>query len=296
MTLARQMYPGKTDIFIKMFDKATKYPYQYLLVDLKPFTPENDRLIANPEWTNRNKEHPNGFIKDKNADVSGHCCFGFSSEHIDKEPQENNKEKEIITAENMNNLQEKTAACDDCGLLFDSVHDVQRHVKSGWCPENSEPPSKKRKVEVDEDSENDDENVDENEGFCTLWKIAKQSTKERYDKVISQLIANGEDEEESREIAVERVQPYVERMFLSKYEILLNDYIFPLENNVLHKKVLAYVKTLLAKGINQTAAIKRTIKKYKKEFQDLFENEVTDDEDSNEEDDQTESESEAENA
>lgn len=44
MTLARQMYPSKTDTFQKAFAKATKNPYGYLLVDLKPFTSENDRL------------------------------------------------------------------------------------------------------------------------------------------------------------------------------------------------------------------------------------------------------------
>lgn len=44
MTLARQMYPGNTDKFMNTFGKATKYGYGYLLVDLKPFTEEGDRL------------------------------------------------------------------------------------------------------------------------------------------------------------------------------------------------------------------------------------------------------------
>ena len=44
MTLARQMYPKNSDKFLKAFEKATKYCYGYLLVDLKPFTNESDRL------------------------------------------------------------------------------------------------------------------------------------------------------------------------------------------------------------------------------------------------------------
>ncbi|WAQ97388.1 LOW QUALITY PROTEIN: YMD3-like protein [Mya arenaria] len=44
MTLARQMYPGHTDKCMNAFAKATKYPYGYLLVNLKPFTAEDDRL------------------------------------------------------------------------------------------------------------------------------------------------------------------------------------------------------------------------------------------------------------
>jgi hypothetical protein len=44
MTLARQMYPGQSDILLKQFAKAIKYPYGHLLVYLKPFTQEDQRL------------------------------------------------------------------------------------------------------------------------------------------------------------------------------------------------------------------------------------------------------------
>ncbi|WAR09591.1 hypothetical protein MAR_034667 [Mya arenaria] len=42
MILARQMYPGHCDILLKQFAKATKHPYGYLVVDLKPFTPKRN--------------------------------------------------------------------------------------------------------------------------------------------------------------------------------------------------------------------------------------------------------------
>ena len=77
-------------------------------------------------------------------------------------------------------------------------------------------------------------------------------------------MADGESEETARDTAEERTKPYDEKMFFSKYETLLNNYMFPLEDNVLHKKVLAYVKTLTAKGVNQTTAIKRSVRRYKK--------------------------------
>jgi hypothetical protein len=47
MTLARQMYPGKADVFMNQFDYATKDAYGYLLVDLKPHTPRECRLRPN---------------------------------------------------------------------------------------------------------------------------------------------------------------------------------------------------------------------------------------------------------
>ncbi|XP_053403263.1 uncharacterized protein LOC123555221 [Mercenaria mercenaria] len=72
-------------------------------------------------------------------------------------------------------MAEKGQACDDCGLLFDSGHDVQRHVKSGWCPENKEPPSKRARTEEDENQMDDD--VEDNEGYKHLWHLAKGCSK-----------------------------------------------------------------------------------------------------------------------
>lgn len=44
--LARQMYPGKWRAFLKAFEDATRKPHSYLLVDLRPDTPEACRLRA----------------------------------------------------------------------------------------------------------------------------------------------------------------------------------------------------------------------------------------------------------
>ena len=45
--LARQMYPGKSAFMREAFEDATSKPYTYLLVDLKPDTPEELRLRTN---------------------------------------------------------------------------------------------------------------------------------------------------------------------------------------------------------------------------------------------------------
>ena len=46
-TLGRQMYPGRARDFLHKFEKVTKEPYSYLVVDLKPETPESRRLCSN---------------------------------------------------------------------------------------------------------------------------------------------------------------------------------------------------------------------------------------------------------
>lgn len=40
-------------------------------------------------------------------------------------------EKDVTTEQTYINM----PFCDDCGVLLDSMHDLQRYVKS-WCPEN----------------------------------------------------------------------------------------------------------------------------------------------------------------
>ena len=45
--LARQMYPGKSAFMVEAFKDATKNPYSYLLVDLKPDSDEQYRLRTN---------------------------------------------------------------------------------------------------------------------------------------------------------------------------------------------------------------------------------------------------------
>ncbi len=44
MSLAQQMYPGKVNSFVNLFEKATHTPHSYLLIDLKQSTPEEERL------------------------------------------------------------------------------------------------------------------------------------------------------------------------------------------------------------------------------------------------------------
>lgn len=43
-TLARQMYPGKSKFLVEVFEDATRMPHGYILIDLKPSTPEELRI------------------------------------------------------------------------------------------------------------------------------------------------------------------------------------------------------------------------------------------------------------
>ena len=47
LTLAKQMYPGKTEHFVKKYEEAVQRPFGYLFIDLKPATKDECRLRTN---------------------------------------------------------------------------------------------------------------------------------------------------------------------------------------------------------------------------------------------------------
>jgi hypothetical protein len=263
VTLARQMYPGNTDTFQKAFTKATKNPYGYLLVDLKPFTSPNARLKYDIDWTdriltNQKPGHRTESIKDHNTVSTGHLSVGIQTVNITEEE---------------NTMGDKTQACDDCGLLFDTAHDVQRHVKRWWCPENNEPPAKKQKIE---DESVIDEGVEDNDGYKHLWNLAESWSQDKFNKIYEQYINNGENEDDANEKAEERTRPYKEKNFFDIYRALLEVYWFPLLTNATHRAIVKQINDFRSKGLSLTSAVKRVLKKNRSVFEDLFETEESD--------------------
>ena len=41
------MYPGKTDLFLNLYEEAVKTPFGYVLIDLETTTQDNCRLRIN---------------------------------------------------------------------------------------------------------------------------------------------------------------------------------------------------------------------------------------------------------
>ena len=47
LTLAKQMYPGRTEFFLRQYEEAVRRPYGYLLIDLETTTQDDCRLRTN---------------------------------------------------------------------------------------------------------------------------------------------------------------------------------------------------------------------------------------------------------
>lgn len=68
-TLARQMYPGKSQFLVEAFEDATKDAYGYLMIDLKPSTPDTLRIRARIRPTDVQHVYVNKFEDQEVLDV-----------------------------------------------------------------------------------------------------------------------------------------------------------------------------------------------------------------------------------
>ncbi|WAR04400.1 hypothetical protein MAR_019769 [Mya arenaria] len=287
------MYPGNTEKFQKAFARATKNPYGYLFVGLKPFTSENDRLRYDLTWIDTQTGNKTRLIsqmpeRQNRPDITSHShagrcetikemrvpeldhsSVGFQGVHIDEEQE--------------NTMADKAKACDDCGLLFDSGHDVQRHVKSGWCSENREPPAKRAKTEEDENEMDDD--LGDNKGYRHTWDLAQSCSQNKFNKLYDQFIDDGENEYDATDMAEKRMQPYKEKNFFDIYQTLLETYWLPLMTNATHLEIVQLINEFCSKEVSLPSAVKRVLKKKKIAFEDLVD---LDDSEESEEDESEE--------
>ena len=99
-TLGTFMFPGRLPEFMNIYRMATDKPYGYLVIDAKPDTPDDQRF-----------KHNILSIKEKQELKSTQSV-------LKRQASDNNK----------------MVSCNECGLMFEDVYDLQRHIKN-WCPE-----------------------------------------------------------------------------------------------------------------------------------------------------------------
>ena len=178
---ARQMYPNRSHFFIGQFEKATQRSHGYLFVDLKQSTSEEDRLKSDifhsvPDKTHREHQirqqlkpiqstspqlehgpgqdiamHPRE-IPANDKVMSSQMVEGKLTDHVTNHDGINiGDSADYIHPVTRHRAGNMTDVCDDCGIVFNNTHALQRHVKRG-CPEddsdNEIPSTKRRKFEL----------------------------------------------------------------------------------------------------------------------------------------------------
>ena len=147
--LARQMYLGQSEKFLSTYRMATSKPFGYLLIDLKPEPPNAKRLWPNViEQTNKTTtaEQPYFYYSEQKpspevVDPRSHLnfrkplhCQSYSLKDLitykrGPPPLHFQYSKEPMNDVDMASIMAR-ASCDECGLLFETLSDLQNHVRN----------------------------------------------------------------------------------------------------------------------------------------------------------------------
>jgi hypothetical protein len=93
-TLDRQMYPSRRNFLLQKFDETTERPYTYLLVDLKPTTPDSLRLRTDVLGTGIEKEKDEE--EEEKAEEEGVEDKSVEEEGVEEEKAEDEDEEGVI--------------------------------------------------------------------------------------------------------------------------------------------------------------------------------------------------------
>ena len=200
--LARQMYPGQSEKFLSTYRMATSKPFGYLLIDLKPDTPNDKRLWPNVfEQTNKapTTEQPYFYYSEQKAspeeqtDPRSHLNFrnpeqphplaDLKTYNRGVPPLHFQFSKEPMNVEDMASIMAR-ASCDECGVLFETLSDLQNHVRN-WCYGGSD--TKRPRLESQSSEEEENDNI----AFINMANEIKEETEERFKAHVQKYQADG---------------------------------------------------------------------------------------------------------
>ena len=292
--LARQMYPSNSKKFMNKYIEATKRPYGYLFIDLKQSTPEEDRLKTDI-FDNSLERESLRCQPYKSSNLIG----GSINEYINRDTSEVGQFEDGYRSEQTylrdvekdnTNTEEKMPSCDDCGLMFENIPDLARHMNR-WCPENND---LKRKRDDDEDDNipskksrlEEQTIIDEGEdvAFTKFAELAREASEDKWESKVDKYVNDGLTEEEARLKADLKLKVEDLDQLMSKYGIFLR-YELQLRGGKLHSKVMKLVEELVDDGMDYTKAIKIAIRKYKHMLENYIDEVIEDDSDDEEEND-----------
>lgn len=296
MTLARQMYPDNTQYLMRKFKEATEKPFGYLYIDLKPTTPEPMRMRTEIFSDMPIKEHKPG--------ATNQLQIPFEEErtHLNSSVEVKRPTFAIMDS----SVGSALSSCDDCGLVFDSPHDLQRHIKR-WCPENEnrkrqlslddheEPPKKKHHIfqsdeyEMDNEDDSPTESTEE-DYFKRMKRRAKVTNEDTWSEKVKKYRKEGLSKREAEKKANKKMEETDFISFLNLYGKTILD-MLDLKGGQIHEKVMNNVEKFLKKGYENLPAVRMALRKYKHLLEEMMY--LSDDEETN--DNEKDSEDEDEN-
>ena len=295
--LGRFMYPGRLREFLDVYQSATHPRYGYLVIDATQSTSENERLKTDI-FSNRNgvemgvtlptadhvpcielqhEDHPNGLTvvaKHQRQPMEVAQLNSINSEKIEKINQSE-------AGRQPNNIMANS--CDECGILFDTIHDLQRHVRNS-CPERG-PPCKRTKLEVVESEEPNAEMAENKPNtehevavFQQMYDEAADLNHDEEKRKIKKYIREGLSREEAEYKAANKMKLINMRSLISNYTSMVQNFI-DLSKGIVHNEVMSRIKALTEKGFSDKQAVLVAIKQFESYIEGLLKSHEDDESD-----------------
>ena len=323
--LARQMYPNRSHYFIEQYEKATQRPHGYLFVDLKQNTSEEDRLqsdifvgdqktanISPPSYTipdNTMIMPPLRILANDKVMSSKITGGGYLSDHETGgiNMGESTDSIHSVTGHRAGNMSD---VCDDCGIVFNNTHALQKHVKRG-CPEdeseNELTSTKRRKFELlgnwqelhsndkvmkgqgsngvddaGDDSNGDSDDDDDDIGFDRIINNVYKGLGDKYDEKVKQIMKNGTDKKDAISEAYTAMRPAFRKGLIAEYKEYLT-----LTHELAKSRLHRDVSKRLQQSTNFKNLLKKVIKINRPKFDLMLDSADESEDESSEEGDQT---------
>ena len=279
-TLARQMYPNKSRELLRHYDEAISRPYGYLLVDLKPTTPETKRMRTNVLGIK-------GIYSDNLIHLSDNIRAVQTGLTVSEGNTSGNQKVDIFNQTEKNSDYQRhdtMASCDDCGVMFENVHDLQNHVKK-WCPEQNDlklnksyeeimPSKRMRYSEADKD-ESDGSIVttdQEREVYSDIADRIKTLNEAKWQQKVDKYENEGMNSAEAEERADMKLRQDDMRAFMERYGIIIS-YIMKLSVGYIHTQIMNTIQILRERDMSEERAIRIALRKYSHYFDEYLDNE-----------------------
>ena len=177
-----------------------------LAAPIKKEQPTEEHHFPIDFQTDRTYLEPIAHIKEEQFKEDHHLPINFQTDRTCPGPSE----------------QQKMSSCDDCGIMFDNTHDLQRHVKN-WCPENrkreredddydsDQPPTKKWVPYPEEEEEEKSTENREQEAFLSMMHSAKEDNEEEWYKKMEKYEKRGMSEKEAKVKANKKITQAMDR-------------------------------------------------------------------------------------
>ena len=249
---------------------ATSKAFGYLLIDLKPDTLNDKRLW--PEQTNKlpTAEQPYFYYSEQKAspeeqtDPRSHLNFSnpeqpqpladLKTYNRGVPPLHFQFSKEPMNVEDMASIMAR-ASCDECGVLFETLSDLQNHVRN-WCYGGSD--TKRPRLESQSSEEEENDNI----AFINMANEIKEETEERFKAHVQKYQADGFTLKQAKEEA-EMVMLSGDRQIMYKKYLSFLKTRFTFHKSELHRSIVRAVKEELDKSGDMTTAIRNVLRKRK---------------------------------